>query len=274
MKLHTVLIAMVGVAVLSAPSAADQAPATVPEAVDVIRKTLERQGFEIEALIDHSAAAASVGLELPPTQVLFFGGQKTDRSLIQRGQTVALDLPLRFLVWEDEAGDVQIDTNRVGYHIDRHGLPTFDFLFWRLGKVLGQFADTETGIRIVESERSFDDTVAALLEDLEARGFRIPLTIDYAERANTRKHRIRPTTIVLFGNPNVGTPLMQNSQTIGLDLPQKMLIFEDRHGRVRLAYNDPFFLASKHDVVGEDARLGNIANALQNIAETAAGIAP
>lgn len=273
MKLRTVMIAVAGFALLSTPGAADELPTTVPETVGFIRDKLEQQGFEIEALIDHSAAAASVGLVLPPTQVLFFGRQKTDQSLIRRGQKVALDLPLRFLVWEDDAGVVQIDTNRVGYHIDRHELPTFDFLFLLLGGVLGQFGGLESGILMVESERSFDDTVAALLEDLEGRGFRIPFSIDYAERAG-RRHRIRPTTIVAFGNPNVGTPLMQNSRSIGLDLPQKMLVFEDAHGRVKLAYNDPFFLGSKHDVVGEDARLGAIAAALQNIAETAGGIAP
>ena len=256
------------------PVVADELPETVPEAVDFIRDTLERQGFDIELTVDHAAAAASVGLNLPPTQVVFFGNKRTDTALIKRSQTVALDLPLRFLVWEDDIGNVRVNTNDMGFLMDRHELPTFDLRLHIVSNVLTQFGDTDNGIQLVESEQSFDDTVAALLETLEARGFRIPLVADYAERAEEIGKPLRPTTLVMFGNPNVGTPLMQNSRSIGLDLPQKMLVYQDKRGHIRLAYNDPFYLASKHDVIGEETRLGNIANALRNIAETAAGVAP
>ena len=243
-------------------------PASVPEAAEQIVERLQRQGFELEGVINHSAAAASVGLELLPTQVLFFGSRRKDASLIRRRQTVALDLPIRFLVFEDEAGNIQIETNDIGFLIDRHELPVYDLRLLALDHVLDQFGEADRGIRTIESARSFDETIEALLQDLQVRGFRIPLTIDYSER----RRRLRPTTLIMFGNPNVGTPLMQSERSIGLDLPQKMLISADRRGRVSLSYNDPFFLARKHNVLGQEPRLENISNALKAIAETAAGL--
>lgn len=241
---------------------------SVTEVVSQISKRLARQGFKQEALINHAAAAASVGLDLPPTQVLFFGSKSFDASLIRRRQTAALDLPLRFLVYEDAEGDIQIDRNDIGFLVDRHELRVSDVKLWFLDAVLDQFGDSDNGVRTVESRRSFELTAAALRVELENRGFRIPLEIDYSERSR----RLRPTKVVLFGNPNVGTPLMRSQRGIALDLPQKMLIYETRDGSVRLAYNDPFFLARKHDVIDQNARLGNIASALQSIAEVAAGI--
>lgn len=273
MRFRSICFAVYICAAVWAPSAAAELTAGVPETVDRIKATLERQGFTIDLVVDHAAAADSVDLDLRPTQVVFFSNRIGDKLLIRRGQSVALDLPLRFLVFEDEGGEVHIDTNDVGFLIDRHGLATLDPRVRFLGKVLGQFGSADSGIITVESTRSFDDTLAALEATLVARGFRIPLVKDFALRGWKRRAHLRPTTVVLFGNPNVGTPLMQSSQSIGLDLPQKMLVFEDADGSVRLAYNDPFFLADKHDVVDQDARLGNIANALRNIAETAADIA-
>ncbi len=245
--------------------------ASVSETVEKISRRLARQGFHEEIRIDHAAAAESVGLDLPPTQVLFFANDHFDTSLIRRRQTAALDLPLRFLVFEDEGSAIRIERNDVGFLIDRHELTIYDPKLWLLDGVLDQFGDDESGILTVESGRSFDETVEALRAELEARGFRIPLVIDYADRLSSRRKRLRPTTLFFFGNPNVGTPLMQSERSIALDLPQKMLVYRTRSGRVRLAYNDPFFLARKHDVVDQDPRLGNIAAALANIAESAAG---
>ena len=259
------------VATVVASSAAASEPATadsVQQTVDRIIERLEDQGFRIEGIVNHAAAAASVGLELPPTQVVFFGQGRKDATLIRRGRTVALDLPLRFLVYQDSNGGVQVQTNDIGFLVDRHGLRILDGRLRRLGRVLDQFGGADNGIRTVQSKRSFDDTSAYLLAELQTRGFRVPLTINYSERARY----VRPTQIVLFGNPNVGTPLMQGERSIALDLPQKMLIYTNRAGETFLAYNDPFFLAKKHGLTGQEARLGNIANALRAIAEAAAGI--
>ena len=81
---------------------------------------------------------------------------------------------------------------------------------------------------------------------------------------------LRPTEVLIFGNPKAGTPLMQANQTIGLDLPLKILAWQDAVGKVWLTYNDPRWLAQRHDL-GDSARpaVEALAVALANFAKAA-----
>jgi uncharacterized protein (DUF302 family) len=249
---------------------------TVAEGVDFIRTTLENQGFEIIATIDHQAAARSVDLELRPTQVILFSRSRLDKTLIRRSQVSALDLPHKFLVYEDENGDVQLRLNPPGFLIDRHDVPIRDRLTTKLGHVLSQFGRLDNGVRLVPSSQSVEQTVENLLEILKDRGFRIPAVVNFSEPTYRYWKNLRDTQLILFGNPNVGTPLMKNNQSIGLDLPQKFLVFENRKHEVFIAFNDPRFLAEKHNLQRDqdpgnlDVRLTNIANALLGLAEAGA----
>jgi uncharacterized protein (DUF302 family) len=76
------------------------------ETVERLKALMAQKGIEVFVHIDHAAAARKVGLPLRPTQVLFFGNPQAGTPLMQSQQTIGLDLPLRFLVWEDEAGKV------------------------------------------------------------------------------------------------------------------------------------------------------------------------
>jgi uncharacterized protein (DUF302 family) len=90
------------------PSAHD-----APETVERLKALLAQKGIEVFAQIDHAAGARTVGLPLRPTQVLIFGNPKAGTPLMQARQTIGLDLPLRALVWEDEAGKVWLTYHRV-----------------------------------------------------------------------------------------------------------------------------------------------------------------
>jgi uncharacterized protein (DUF302 family) len=81
--------------------------------------------------------------------------------------------------------------------------------------------------------------------------------------------QLRPTELVIFGNPKVGAPLMQCGQTIGIDLPQKALIWQDDNGQVWLTYNDPLYLAKRHEIAGCEPVLDKVQNALKNFAQAA-----
>ena len=252
---------------------------SVADAVDQIRLTLERQGFEIVATIDHSAAAASVDLDLRPTTVIFASHPLLEKALIRRSQTAALDLPVKFLVFEGEDGQIHLKFNDEGFLIDRHGIRQRDRLLRLLDSVLNQFGPLGNGIVTIRSDKSVDETVEALFAVLEERGFRIPIPggIDFTEWGRIRGKKVRPTKLIVFGNPVVGTPLMQNDQSIGLDLPQKFLVFEDHEGQVSIAFNAPVFLAEKHNLQRDadpgpitlEMRLQNITNALKSLAEAA-----
>ncbi|MEO0341609.1 MAG: DUF302 domain-containing protein, partial [Bacteroidota bacterium] len=75
--------------------------------------------------------------------------------------------------------------------------------------------------------------------------------------------------IILFGNPRLGTPLMQNQRSIGLDLPQKILVAQTVTGEVVVSYNDPTYLADRHQVSGVEEVLGKISGALDKITDQA-----
>ena len=105
------------------------------------------------------------------------------------------------------------------------------------------------GVVTVKSHHSVKATADRLEDLLREKGMKVFARINHAAGAETIGQTLRPTELLLFGNPRVGTPLMKCAQRIGLDLPQKALIWQDRAGQVWLAYNDPTYLANRHGIV-------------------------
>ena len=91
------------------------------ETVDRLAAAIMAKGMTVFARIDHAAGAAGVGLSLRPTEVLIFGNAKAGTPLMQVAQTLGIDLPLRALVWQDEAGMTQISWNDPAWLARRHG---------------------------------------------------------------------------------------------------------------------------------------------------------
>ena len=114
------------------------------------------------------------------------------------------------------------------------------------------------------------DAPADRLENLlNSKGMTVFKRIDHAAGAASVGKTLRPTELVIFGNPKVGTPLMLCGQSIAIDLPQKALIWEDAAGQVWLSYNDPAFLKLRHDTRGCDEVLKKVSGALANFAKGA-----
>ena len=82
---------------------------------------------------------------------------------------------------------------------------------------------------------------------------------------------LTPTVEIFFGNPAAGTPLMHIAPTVAIDLPQKMLIIETDAG-VRVLHNDPAYLGERHGIPADTPQLSAMAQALQNLANVAAGV--
>jgi len=123
---------------------------------------------------------------------------------------------------------------------------------------------------ILESSHSVADTITKLEGILEGKGMTIFARIDHAAGAAKVDMELRPTEVLIFGNPKAGTPLMLCSQTIGIDLPLKMLAWEDEAGKVWLGYNTPSFLKERHSTEGCDKVFENITGALAKFSEAAA----
>jgi uncharacterized protein (DUF302 family) len=96
---------------------------TVDETVDKIKTLLQSKGIKLFAVIDHSGEAEAIGIKMPPTKLLIFGNPKGGTPLMLTSPTVAIDLPLKLLVWQDAHGDRWISYNSPHYLKDRHSLP-------------------------------------------------------------------------------------------------------------------------------------------------------
>ncbi|HTU52968.1 MAG TPA: DUF302 domain-containing protein [Acetobacteraceae bacterium] len=123
------------------------------------------------------------------------------------------------------------------------------------------------GLVSLRSTHDFATTLGRLLAALEAKGITVFARIDHAAGAAGVGLELRPTTLVLFGNPAAGTPLMQAAQTAGIDLPLKALVWQDADGTVHLTYNDPAWIAARHRIGGEAGpAVAALAAALQALA--------
>ena len=135
--------------------------------------------------------------------------------------------------------------------------------------LLASLADADNGIISVKSSHAVKATADRLENALKQQGMTVFFRIDHAQGAQKVGKKLRPTELVVFGNPKVGTPLMQCSQTTAIDLPQKALIWEDGDGQVWLSYNDPNYLVERHGITGCAEIIKKIEKALSNFAKSA-----
>jgi uncharacterized protein (DUF302 family) len=125
------------------------------------------------------------------------------------------------------------------------------------------------GMISIKSAHSVAVTADRLEKILGSKGMTVFKRIDHAAGAQKVGKTLRPTELVIFGNPKVGTPLMLCSHSVAIDLPQKALIWEDKAGQVWFSYNDPQYLALRHNIQGCDEVLKKVAGALGNFAKKA-----
>jgi uncharacterized protein (DUF302 family) len=102
--------------------------------------------------------------------------------------------------------------------------------------------------------------------EIKARGMTIFARINHSALAEQAGLALRPTEVILFGNPRGGTPLMQANQTIGIDLPLKALVWEDAAGKTWLSYNEPPWLAKRHQIAGTERVTTSMGSVLTDIA--------
>ena len=122
-----------------------------------------------------------------------------------------------------------------------------------------------------QSDFGPEETMNRLEAEIKSHGMAMFARINHAALAAEAGLALRPTEVILFGNPRGGTPLMQASQTMGIDLPLKMLVWQDGSGRTWLSWNEPAWLAKRHEVSGADQPIDAMTKALGDIAAEATG---
>jgi len=125
------------------------------------------------------------------------------------------------------------------------------------------------GLISVKSSHDVKVTADRLENILNQKGMNVFIRINHAAGAAKAGKELRPTELIVFGNPKVGTPLMQCSQSVAIDLPQKALIWQDEAGLVWLSYNDPDYLSERHGLNGCTEVIKKVKKALSNFARAA-----
>jgi len=126
------------------------------------------------------------------------------------------------------------------------------------------------GLVSMQSRSAAQETIDRLLSALNKRRLTIFARVDHAAGAASAGLPLRPTELVIFGNPQGGTTLMQDQQAAGIDLPLKALVWEDSDGKTWLTYNDPNWIALRHSLGAISAQaVKAMAGLLSSIAQEA-----
>lgn len=125
------------------------------------------------------------------------------------------------------------------------------------------------GIAVVSATGKVPQVVGRLTSLVNEKGLTLFATIDHQANATTAGLTMRPATVLIFGSPMVGSPIMAVAPTAALDLPQRMLVFQDVDGATKIAYNDPRVFARQHGVTGQDEAIDTMTRALSGLADAA-----
>ena len=251
------------------------------ETYKTIKTTLENNPkIGIVAEIDHAANAQKAGLNLPKTKLILFGNPNLGTPLMKANMATGLDLPQKIVVFEKGA-KVIVAYNDAGYLTNRHELndiPTIPIIAKALETIVSKatgntvhkatiFSTANEGIVNLKSGNTFDATINILKNTIaNNENLKILAELDHQKNATKIGSELPKSTLLVFGNPKIGSPLMQAQNTIAIDLPQKILVWEDENSTVHISYNNPDYLLERHGITDKKALSDKINNVLSSLA--------
>ena len=251
--------------------------ASVEELASELTQKIEAKGFKVLADVNHTAGAEKVGLSLRPTRTLIFGNPLGGTKLMQQDQRIGLDLPLKIVIWEDENAEVKLSYFNGRTLTERYGISEPQAVIEKVNEALSGFTGTPNEVQTSSTENiknhliskksthNADTTFARLKEIVASKGLTIMAEVPHDKAAASVDLDLRPTRLLVFGNPKVGTLLMQSDQKIGLDLPLKILVYEDENGAVYVSYFDATFLTSRYRINDKSEVVTKVNGALDGI---------
>ena len=250
-----------------------------------LTKTLKQNNsLTLFTEIRHSEQAEEAGLELSDKSLFIFGNPKQGTLLMQCDQLAGLDLPLKILVYKED-DETHVTYSSINYLKKRYELKKVKNLSL-INKGLKKIASKASGNRVKKSgkfklekhqgiiseisEFDFNTTYERLVSAIETNpNLKIFSEIDHFKNAEEINLGLRPTRLIIFGNPKIGTPIMQQNAKIALELPVKFLVWRDEAGVVKISYNDPVFLAERFKITNNIPELETMKNALENLSRNA-----
>ncbi|MBZ9728309.1 DUF302 domain-containing protein [Salegentibacter sp. JZCK2] len=244
----------------------------------------QNQALSIFTKIEHSENAKKTNLELAETSVLIFGNPKQGTLLMQCDQLAGIDLPLKMLIFNEDGQNI-IAYNSINYLKKRYELKEAKNLS-QINKGLQNIASKASGSKVKKSgkfklnkhqgiiseisEFDFKTTYDRLVTAIEENpNLNIFAEIDHFENAEKAGMGLRPTRLIIFGNPKIGTPVMQENAKIALEFPVKFLVWRDEAGIVKISYNDPAFLAERFNLNKNIPQLETMKDVLENLSKNA-----
>lgn len=251
---------------------------------DITSTFQDHPKVKLVAMIPHSEGAKTAQIELEPLTAFLFGNPAIGTPLMQANQTAGIDLPQKFLLEQNSEGKTSLHFNSPDYLARRHQLGEIDLsaLEQALTKLSKKFAGEGTvritdavveageGLLLKKSDNDFETTYQTLHSIINSNDkLKIMAELDHQKNAGSIGLELGPTRLLVFGNPAVGSPLMKETSSIGIDLPQKVLVYENPDGEVFLVANDPAYLAKRHNLKSQDEQLGKIRGLLQKLMDGA-----
>lgn len=129
----------------------------------------------------------------------------------------------------------------------------------------------DNGLISKKSKYSVKETIDRLEGVLKKKGITIALRWSHSDKGNAVGIPLRPTELLIFGNPKLGTNMFTSKQTSGIDLPMKALAWEDEKGQVWLTYNDPNYITKRHGITDRDKVAKKMTGALDKFTSAATG---
>lgn len=218
------------------------------------------------ATVDHANAALAAGLSLPPNRVVVFGNPALGTPVMQASRTAGLDLPQKMHVYRRE-GKVFVAYNAAAYIAARHrtgDLPQIHKVAGALAGLAAAAAGVDAkaarpnaralkmfrrwpGVLTRRSASDFETTWTRLLAAIEKSPANVAFTVDHGKNSGGK---LLPTRLVVFGNPKIGTPMMQRNAGAGIDLPLKMVVWEDKSGVTRVSASKAWHLTRRFRLQG------------------------
>lgn len=124
------------------------------------------------------------------------------------------------------------------------------------------------GLQTAQTSDTVSETIDRMVNQVEDEGWHLFARIDHAKEARDKGLELRPTELILFGNPEIGTHLMQDSQISAIDLPMKAVAWEDEAGQTRIACNNTEWLKERHELT-DDETIENIRTVIENVCDAA-----
>ena len=260
---------------------------SITGAYNGVRAKLEAAGpIGIIAEVNHGMAAANAGLDLRPTRVIMFGNPKLGTPLMQQNILAGLDLPQKIVFYQQEDNGVIVGYNSTEYLASRHHL-TDNGELTTVGNALKGFVESNVNARVGDATNLTVDenegivlnttknSVDTIYDRLRAAisgnaNLTIVAELDHSANAGRVGLTLPASKLIIFGNPAVGSPFMQGQQSVGIDLPVKMLVY-DNGGGTTVAYNAPEWLAARHGIDGNLPQISMMRKALENLTNVALG---